>query len=308
MYPLKSSLLKLCRQFIRINSTNPSGTLKLAEFAGRELQKLGFRVRCQKALFCGARQANLTATIGPKKGRPLLINTHLDTVETNRNAWTQTGRNPFQPTVKGEYLYGLGSADTKLALACQIEALKKMDLKRLKRRLVITGTFAEEMGMAGVRRLIESKEIKNIGCVLNSEPTGLEPVIGNHGFRVYRLDITLSPQGRGELEEVYFRGKAAHSAKPWMGKNAIVDCLKWLERMRDEVSVVEMEGGLEANIVAPFCRAKVKSPPTPLLSPPPFIPPPLGGTTPCRHGMGGRGEGPLQGGKGGILHGSLNAF
>ncbi|MBI2340551.1 MAG: M20/M25/M40 family metallo-hydrolase, partial [Deltaproteobacteria bacterium] len=266
-----SSLLSLARRIIAINSTAPAGTLFLARFVGGELRRLGFSVTLEKRRIGGINQANLIARIGPAGKKALLINTHLDTVVTDPRRWTKTGGNPFRAVVSGVFLYGLGTADTKAALAAQIAALEGLDLKKLRRSLCLTGTFGEETGMAGVRKLIGSRRLSRIRYALNTEPTELQPVVGNYGFRVYRVEIEgigEKMRGEGKSHEVYFKGKAAHSAKPWLGRNAIVDCLKWIKRMEDKVTVVEMEGGLEANIVAPFCRVKVvRVPPLPCPSP-----------------------------------------
>ncbi|MBI4411869.1 MAG: M20/M25/M40 family metallo-hydrolase [Deltaproteobacteria bacterium] len=252
-----SRLLSLVRRIIAINSTATVGTLSLARFMGGELRRIGFSVHLDKHRIKGAGQANLIARVGPRRGKALLINTHLDTVVTDPKRWRKTGGNPFRAVLCNGYIYGLGTADTKAALACQIRALHSLDLKKLKRPLILTGTFAEETGMAGVRELIKSRRLPRIRYALNSEPTGLQPVIGNYGFRVYRIEIEWKEKkGEGKIREKTFKGRAAHSAKPWLGKNAIVDCLKWLERRDDKVTVVEMKGGLEANIVAPFCRIK----------------------------------------------------
>lgn len=251
----KKSLLNLSKKIIGINSTNSHGNLHLARFIGVRLKKVGFRVSYQRALLGGVKQANLIARIGPKKGKPLLINTHLDTVVTHPKQWTKTGKNPFRATLKGGTLYGLGVADTKLALACQLIALEEINLKELRRPLMITGTYGEELGLVGVQKLIKSSKLEK-SSILNSEPTELRPANGNKGFRVYQITGRLKPQDYSHVSIycLYFRGKAAHSAIPRQGRNAIIQALKWVRIQKNQIGICEMHGGLEANVVAPSCE------------------------------------------------------
>lgn len=257
----KKSLLKLSKQIIGINSTNPKGNLRLAQFIGERLKMLGFRISYQKVRFYGANQANLLAQIGPQRGKRLQLNTHLDTVVTNPKKWTKTGGNPFRAQVRNGVLYGLGSADTKLALACQLTALEGLDLSRLKRPLMITGTYGEELGLIGVEKLIKSPKVK-AGFVLNSEPTGMVPCNANNGFRVYKIVGRLKQKTYSHryICQLLFMGKEAHSATPDRGLNAIQQAFKWLSKQGKSVAALEITGGLEANIVAPHCEILLISP------------------------------------------------
>lgn len=256
-------VLNIAKKIIAIDSRNASGTLRLARFVGGELKKIGFNVYYQKQNFFGARQANVIASIGPRKGKVLLLNTHLDTVATHKPSWTKTGGNPFRATVKKGKLYGLGSADTKLALACQITALKTLNPKSLKCPLLITGTYGEEVGLVGVQKLVLFLKNKKIATslVVNSEPTSLAPCLGNKGFRVYHLShfFKESKRKEGYLARVIFTGKSGHSAYPDQGINAIFEALRWVNRLPKKCQVVSMNGGLAANIIPSKCEVTVWS-------------------------------------------------
>lgn len=254
-------LLDLCSEFIRTDSTNTHGNLEIANLVKRELTSLGFTVSLKKARLCGVPQANLIARIGPGGKKPLLINTHLDTVSTTPKQWTETKGDPFNPTIKRGRLYGLGAADTKLALACQIVALEMLDLKKLRIPLMITGTYGEEMGLVGIQKLIQEKDLRP-RYVLNSEPTELQPCSGNYGFRIYKLIAKdrLTQKVTGYRHSLYFRGKAAHSAVPELGHNAITHAIAWLQLQKDSVFVLDVHGGIAPNIVAPNCMLEVISP------------------------------------------------
>ncbi len=251
-------MLSFCQQFLKIDSTNPHGTWELAQFLRHPLEELGFKVKWQRARFCGAPQANVIARRGPMEGRALVLNTHLDTVVTHASAWTRTGGDPFCPTIQKGKLYGLGAADTKLALACQIIALQDFRGQFPRRPLYLTGTYGEEMGLVGVQRLISLEELHG-AQVLNSEPTELQIALGNKGFRVFRINVSLGPAQleKGKVYEICFIGQAGHSAFPEEGKNANRAFLDWYFHHGKYVRVLEVEGGQAPNIIAPLCRVRV---------------------------------------------------
>lgn len=256
--PEKKILLDLCRQAIAIDSTNPTGNLKLAKFYGKKFRALGFRVRLQPGRFCGADQANLIARIGPKRGKCLVLNTHLDTVTTDPGAWTRTGGDPFHAVVKGGRLYGLGSADTKLAMACQWLALAGLGETNWKRPLIITGTYGEEMGLVGAEVLAKERFFRG-AQVLNSEPSELKLALGNKGLRIYQAkgSFKKTKKVRGKFYKIEFTGRAAHSARPHLGKNALLMALKYLSTLPVGIYPVSLEGGLAANITAPRAILKL---------------------------------------------------
>ncbi len=255
-----SRLLEHCHAMLRINSTNPQGNSELARWIGERFKKRGFQLDYQAYRLAGAKQLNFIARAGPKRGPVFLLNTHLDTVTTDATQWTQTAGDPFNPTIKRGRLYGLGAADTKLALACQWEALSSCDLTQLKHPLWITGTYGEEMGLLGVKDLIRDNHLKP-RWVLNSEPTELRPCAGNFGFRVYELKEQSSDRQRasGYCHHLRFKGQAAHSAMPNKGKHAIIFAQQWLKQY-PELLIIEIVGGVAPNIVPARCDVKVLSP------------------------------------------------
>lgn len=255
-----TDLLQLCETFIRTDSRNKSGNKSLALLVANELKQLGFKVTFQYAKLAGAQQVNLVAQYGKDTNGALLINTHLDTVDTHAPSWSRTNGNPFNPVLQRGRLYGLGAADTKLALACQLVALRQLDLTQLKRPLVITGTYGEEMGLVGVQKLIQMRQLRP-AFALNSEPTQLKLSNGNFGFRIYDLAAfkLKSTQLDGYYHTIQFTGKAAHSAVRAHGHNAIEHALMWLSAEAKEVVAVKCAGGLAPNIMAPECTLEVMS-------------------------------------------------
>jgi succinyl-diaminopimelate desuccinylase len=119
-------------------------------------------------------------------------------------------------------------------------------------------------GLAVMIHLIESLGADRIACVFYAGEEG--PLSGNQLGRVLEAApwlrtasaaVVLEPTDRG-LEagcqgvvnaEVMFEGEAAHSARPWLGDNAITKAGEFLTRMRAMQPNPHVVGGLEFNEV-----------------------------------------------------------
>lgn len=82
----------------------------------------------------------------------LLLAGHTDTVPFDDGRWT---RDPFTLTEHDGKLYGLGTADMKGFFAFILDALRDVDVTKLKKPLYILATADEETSM--VRRVILPK-------------------------------------------------------------------------------------------------------------------------------------------------------
>jgi acetylornithine deacetylase/succinyl-diaminopimelate desuccinylase-like protein len=104
----------------------------------------------------------------------------------------------------------------------------------------------------GAEQLVKERFFRG-AQVLNSEPSELKLSLGNRGLRIYQASGTLrkSKKLRGRLYNIEFSGRAAHSARPHLGKNALLMALKYLSSLPDGIYPVALNGGLAANITAP---------------------------------------------------------
>lgn len=133
-------------------------------------------------------------------GRPmrLILAGHLDTVPPNGNE---------RARLDGDTLWGLGSADMKGGLAVFLELARTVDAPACD----VTYVFyeCEEVARAhnGLLRLFRDRPDLLAGdAAILGEPTDGLVEAGCQGS--LRVDVTL-------------RGERAHSARPWMGRNAI---------------------------------------------------------------------------------------
>jgi succinyl-diaminopimelate desuccinylase len=160
---------------------------------------------------------------GTRTGRPRIdLYGHLDTVPMNAN---------LPSSISDGRVFGLGASDMKAGLALMLAALESDEVRS--GPVDVVGVFydaeegpADENGLEGVLETVEHLTEAELALVL--EPTDNELQLGCQG--------TMNAQ-------VTFRGVAAHSARPWLGANAVTGAGEWLARMHERVARdVDVEG------------------------------------------------------------------
>ena len=234
-------LIDLCKKIIGINSVSvPEGTKELVQFLSPLLEKLGFQIQTQEVLVHGHPNLNLLAKLGPHRNcAELLVNVHLDTVSPGPpKAWNVCGENPFQATIKNDFLYGLGSADTKLAMACLLLGVENVlnhsskSPSNWRHPLWILGTAGEEHGLIGADHALKENFVK-ANYVFDSEPSELNIVWAHKGFCMSKIHFyykkTLEKLTPSSYWKFSFLGEPAHSSTPHLGQNAIHLAIQFLE-------------------------------------------------------------------------------
>jgi acetylornithine deacetylase len=146
-------------------------------------------------------KSNLLASAG-EGADGLLLSGHSDTVPFDDSRWTS---DPFVLDRREGRLYGLGTSDMKAFFALAIEALRPLNLKRLKQPLMILATADEESSMCGARSLVDSSRRLGRFAVIG-EPTGLRPVRMHKGI---------------SMETIRLQGRSGHSSNPALGVSAL---------------------------------------------------------------------------------------
>ena len=148
-----------------------------------------------------ADKANLIASLGTGGGG-LVLSGHTDTVPYTESAWHQ---DPFRLTERDGRFYGLGTSDMKCFFPIVMQVLQSLDLKQVKRPIILLATCDEESTMAGAKALVDAN--RGLGrYALIGEPTGLKPVIMHKGVMI---------------ETIILKGKAGHASNPSLGNNAM---------------------------------------------------------------------------------------
>ena len=150
---------------------------------------------------------------GDSEGKTILFDGHIDTVEAN-NISEWNNNDPFNAYVKDGKLYGRGASDMKGAFASMLYALSKIDRKKLKGKVYVSGTVNEEVA-EGYTIKVVTKKLKP-DLVVIGEATD--------------LNINIGQRGRGEIYLNVF-GKSAHSSNPDIGINSVLKMNKALTKI-----------------------------------------------------------------------------
>ena len=190
--------------------------------------------------------ANVIARTNSGAPERVVLGGHIDTVPANGNA---------TPRREGDSVHGLGAADMKgglavmLTLAVELGATPRRD---------VTLVFYDGEEVAdehnGLRRLFaEQPELVAGDLAILLEPTGGWIEAGCQG--------TISARAT-------FHGARSHSARPWMGKNAVHAAAPMLARIaaheaptvtvdgldyRESLQIVRIQAGIANNVVPDRC-------------------------------------------------------
>lgn len=195
------------------------------------------------------REANNVWAVAPDydEDRPtLLLNAHIDTVKPVET-WT---RNPFEPSLEGDCLFGLGSNDCGGGLVSLLQVFRMMSDRARTYNMVYLASAEEEVsGRDGISRVLPM--LPPIDVAIVGEPTGMQPAIAEKGLMVI---------------DGVAHGKSGHAARN-EGVNAIyeaLDDLVWLrdhrfDRVSDLLGPVKMtvtviNAGTQHNVVPDECR------------------------------------------------------
>lgn len=250
------NFIELCQKFISIDSTPQQGNKGLAVFISEICAEWGLDAKLH---FEAAGDQNCNLVVTPKKCKQdndgLMLQTHLDTSEPGVYAlWNKTNSNPFNSSIYGDNLYGLGAADSKLDFLCKLMALKELKDHEFKKPVYLVGTYGKESGMQGAIKLIRHGQIKAKNALVG-EPTSMQLVHACSGLAHLEIKIPFTEKEKNYHEEhnnteksqtqsKVFYGKAAHSGYPVMGENAIILMLEFLKKLPEGVVIMDMEGGV----------------------------------------------------------------
>lgn len=251
------NFIELCQKFISIDSTPQQGNKDLAVFVSELCSEWGLSSQLYFESSQDPKNCNLVVTPKdmPTDDGGMLLQTHLDTSEPGVYAlWTKTNSNPFNSSIYGDDLYGLGAADSKLDFLCKLMALKDYKNKSFKKPLYLVGTYGKESGMQGAIKLIRHGQIKAKSALVG-EPTSLQLVHACSGLAHLEIKIPFTQQEKdyhsehnstekSQTQSKVFYGKAAHSGYPIMGENAIILMLEYLKKLPEGVVIMDLAGGV----------------------------------------------------------------
>ena len=171
----------------------------------------------------------------------ILIAGHLDTVPPDDN---------LVPLVRDGRIYGLGSADMKSGLAVMLGLADQVTSFSMDVTFIFYVCEEAVASLSGLKEIERSdEEIFASQAAILMEPTSSRIEAGCQGTMRIRCDI---------------RGKRAHTARPWVGVNAIHRLGELVQRIsnaeledpvidglqfREALQVVKISGGVANNVV-----------------------------------------------------------
>lgn len=144
---------------------------------------------------------NLVASAG-RGPHGLVLSGHTDTVPYDERRWTS---DPFVLTERDDRWYGLGTCDMKGFFAVALDAIRDLDLARLRHPLILIATADEESSMCGAKALRDTHRALGRHAVIG-EPTGMRPVRLHKGIGMEAIRLT---------------GRSGHSSDPTLGVSAL---------------------------------------------------------------------------------------
>ena len=184
---------------------------------------------------------NLIARTNLGRSQRLLLVGHTDTVPVNDNGVA---------VLEGDTLWGVGSADMKGGLACFLDIARTIHEPSVDLTFVFYAR--EEVGQEhnGLKEIHQVRpDLLEGDCAILGEPTDGAIEAGCQG--AMRLEVTLA-------------GARAHTARPWMGRNAVHRLAPVLTALanyeartptidgctyRESVQAVHVGGGVAGNVV-----------------------------------------------------------
>lgn len=234
--------IELLRQLIATPSIS-CGERAAADILGQHIISYGMKLR---------REGNNIWALSPDwdEAKPtLLLNAHIDTVKPVES-WT---RDPFQPMIENDCLYGLGSNDCGGGLTTLLQVFRWLTLRPQPYNYIYLASAEEEVsGKNGIAKVIPL--LPKIDVAIVGEPTGMQPAIAERGLMV--LDLIA-------------HGKSGHAARN-EGVNAIYEALDDMQWIRDyrfekvspllgsvKMTLTAVNAGTQHNVIPDRCTMLV---------------------------------------------------
>src|SRR3984885_3705671 len=231
--------VQILDQLVGFATVSRDSNLTLIEFVRHFLATRG--VESKLYMDRDGRKANLYASIGPADRGGVLLSGHTDVVPTDGQQWTSS---PFRLQERGGRLFARGAADMKGFIACALRAADRATARPLWLPLQLAFSYDEEVGCLGVRSLIGEMA----GCAhrprfcIVGEPTLLRTAVGHKGKTALKATC---------------HGRAAHSAAPGHGINAIHMASDLIDRIRRRQSSIELSGPCDPAYDVPYTTLHV---------------------------------------------------
>jgi len=146
-----------------------------------------------------------------RKRQDLILNGHIDVIEGTDSQ--------FLAERKGNFLYGRGTSDMKIALATMIVLMKKLsNMKKIPKVGLMIVSDEELGGFHGTRMLLKA------GYKSNFAITG----------ETSKFNVETKHKGSLQVRIIAY-GSHSHASRPWLGNNAIEKLIKQWAKLLEEI-------------------------------------------------------------------------
>jgi acetylornithine deacetylase/succinyl-diaminopimelate desuccinylase-like protein len=252
------NLLEVGRRIVSIDSSAEHGNVEVARVLSEIALERKLNVEIFRENYLGVEQALLV--ISPKKTtakKHMLFVAHLDTADPGEYfRWDKTGANPFNASIDGDIVYGLGTANAKFDFLAKLKAFSEIaDQSFSEVCPLLVGTFGSESG-AGATKLLRKRLAQPIGALIG-QPTGLTLADRGPGYATLEISV---PFSAGEIahreshdlrenshsQSKFFTGHTKHGLEPNFFDNPIVKVFEYLKNLPQGFAVISIEGGTSA--------------------------------------------------------------
>lgn len=251
-----ASVLDTLAELVRIPSVNPNyqggvDELAMAAYVEAFFANRGIETWRQNVL---ENRPNVIARIpGVNPQRRIVFEAHMDTVSV-----AGMEIDPWGAEVCEGKLYGRGACDTKAGMAAMMHAVAGLARDGITPEADVwfAATIDEEFSFRGVVALCEPPFHADVAII--AEPTGLQPIIASKGLVRWKIETI---------------GKAAHSAKPHLGINAIEQMARIINAIEQDTKKLSshhhkllgsatcnigvVRGGVQINFVPDRCEIEI---------------------------------------------------
>ncbi|MCU0621337.1 MAG: M20/M25/M40 family metallo-hydrolase [Gemmatimonadales bacterium] len=188
---------------------------------------------------------------GPRPGPTLAFLTHLDVVPPGVG-WT---RDPWQPVIEGDRLYGRGSGDAKASVASML--LAAHDLARAggpaRGRLVVVLGLGEETKHTSMPAALAA--VGHVDAAVVGEPTNLQPSVAQRGLMMADLVAHGDQRHAGYASEGAFTNAAVVLARDLVRLETL--CQERVHPVLGRVTITPtiVEAGISRNVTPPVAKA-----------------------------------------------------
>lgn len=232
--PIQTTTWEILERLVAFDTTSRESNLGLIEWVRDWLK--GHGIASRLTYDATGKKANLFATVGAGARAGIVLSGHTDVVPVDGQAWET---DPFKATLKGDRVFGRGTADMKSYLAVALAMTPRFLAAEMHAPVHLALSYDEEVGCIGVRGLLADLAANGItpaGCVVG-EPTSMRIVVAQKGMHVYRCRV---------------RGREAHSALTPQGVNAIEYAAKLVVYVRGMADRIRTDAPRNRGFDVPF--------------------------------------------------------